>query len=114
MGNERYQHIPLLPIDTESSYDDLTVDGVIPPELDGLYVRNGPNALGPIASNLHYFSGQGMVHGVRLREGRALWYRNRVVRAGRAPELLGEPDPGGPIAHGQYSREASWIHSSCC
>ena len=28
----------------------------------------------------HWFSGTGMVHGVRLREGRAEWHRNRFVR----------------------------------
>ncbi|MEM9487876.1 MAG: carotenoid oxygenase family protein, partial [Myxococcota bacterium] len=100
MSNERYRKIPLLPIDQESTHTDLRVDGTIPPQLIGLYVRNGPNALGAISPNLHYFSGQGMVHGVRLSEGRALWYRNRIVRVGKAPEILGERDPGGPIANG--------------
>jgi len=27
----------------------------------------------------HWFLGAGMVHGVRLRDGRAEWYRNRRV-----------------------------------
>ncbi|MEM6954615.1 MAG: carotenoid oxygenase family protein [Myxococcota bacterium] len=100
MSNERYRRVPLLPTDTESTHLDLKVEGTIPPELEGLYVRNGPNALGTIPPHMHYFSGQGMVHGVRISDGRALWYRSRVVRAGRAPELLGEEDPGGPIANG--------------
>ena len=29
----------------------------------------------------HWFTGDGMVHGVRLRDGRAEWYRNRWVRS---------------------------------
>ncbi|MEM1414606.1 MAG: carotenoid oxygenase family protein [Myxococcota bacterium] len=100
MTNERYRRVPLLPVATESTHWDLEVEGTLPEELDGLYVRNGPNALGSIPPNLHYFSGEGMLHGVRLSEGRALWYRSRVVRAGRAAERLGEVDPGGPVSHG--------------
>ena len=99
MSNEHYKKIPFLPIHQESTHFDLAVDGEIPVELDGLYVRNGPNALGAIPPNLHYFSGPGMLHGVRLSQGRARWYRSRYVRAGDVPDQLGEPDPGGPIAH---------------
>ncbi|WP_263053883.1 carotenoid oxygenase family protein, partial [Mycobacterium ulcerans] len=29
----------------------------------------------------HWFTGDGMVHGVALRDGRASWYRNRWVRS---------------------------------
>ena len=29
----------------------------------------------------HWFLGEGMVHGVRLRDGQAQWYRNRWVRS---------------------------------
>src|SRR5690606_8136752 len=63
------------PVDTEVEVYDLDVTGSLPPELDGLYVRNGSNpASGP---SPHWFLGDGMVHGVRLAGGRALWYRNR-------------------------------------
>ncbi|GAA4871296.1 carotenoid oxygenase family protein [Actinomycetospora straminea] len=60
---------------------DLPVEGTLPPELDGRYVRNGPNPL-PGADPGHWFRGHGMLHGVRLGRGRALWYRNRWVRTG--------------------------------
>lgn len=57
---------------------DLPVRGKLPPELDGLYARNGSN---PQAEDSpHWFLGDGMVHGVRLERGRARWYRNRYVR----------------------------------
>ncbi|GII05174.1 carotenoid oxygenase family protein [Planobispora takensis] len=59
----------------------LPVTGVLPPELTGRYVRNGPNAL-PGQSTGLFQAGPGMLHGVRLREGRAEWYRNRWVRTG--------------------------------
>jgi carotenoid cleavage dioxygenase-like enzyme len=65
------------PVAEEITATDLPVIGAIPPELNGLYVRNGPNEhTGP--SN-HFFGGDGMLHGVRLEQGRALWYRNRYV-----------------------------------
>ncbi|MEO0789973.1 MAG: carotenoid oxygenase family protein [Bacteroidota bacterium] len=88
-----------MPIKKESTHLNLSVTGRIPLELDGLYIRNGPNHIDHVHPHHHYFSGHGMVHGVRIREGKALWYRNRVVRAGDAPKVLGEPDPGGPISH---------------
>src|SRR6185312_10792811 len=52
-------------------------DRAIPAELDGWYLRNGPN---PREATDHWFTGDGMVHGVRLENGRAAWYRNRWVR----------------------------------
>jgi len=66
------------PVREEISADDLEVRGALPPELSGLYVRNGANpAHGPTP---HWFFGDGMLHGVRLEKGRARWYRNRYVR----------------------------------
>jgi carotenoid cleavage dioxygenase len=41
-------------------------------------LRNGPNPKSGTSG--HWFFGDGMVHGVCLRDGRALWYRNRWVR----------------------------------
>ena len=36
-----------------------------------------------------------MVHGIRLRDGRAEWYRNRWVRSAQVARALGEePRPG--------------------
>ena len=37
----------------------------------------------------HWFSGDAMVHGTALRDGRALWYRNRWVRSGSVAAALG-------------------------
>jgi carotenoid cleavage dioxygenase len=38
-----------------------------------------------------------MVHGIRLREGRAEWYRNRWVRSAGVAQTLGEPVRPGPV-----------------
>jgi len=74
---------------------DLNVDGRIPRDLDGRYLRNGPNALGIEDVRAHHWMiGDGMVHGVRLRGGRAEWYRNRWVRASQVTAKLGETYPG--------------------
>ncbi|MEV0830465.1 carotenoid oxygenase family protein [Nonomuraea rubra] len=59
----------------------LPVTGALPPELDGRYLRNGPNPL-PGQRSGHLQTGHGMLHGVRLSGGRAEWYRNRWVRTG--------------------------------
>jgi carotenoid cleavage dioxygenase-like enzyme len=65
------------PVDAELTEFDLPVDGAIPAELNGWYLRNGPN---PRQATAHWFTGDGMIHGVRLEGGRAKWYRNRWVR----------------------------------
>jgi carotenoid cleavage dioxygenase-like enzyme len=65
------------PIADELTEFDLPVEGSIPAELDGWYLRNGPN---PRQATKHWFSGDGMIHGVRIEGGRAAWYRNRWVR----------------------------------
>ncbi len=67
----------IAPVADELTAFDLAVEGTIPPELDGWYLRNGPN---PRKGTGHWFTGDGMVHGVRLENGRAAWYRNRWVR----------------------------------
>lgn len=60
--------------------DDLeVVEGAIPADLDGLYARNTENPLHEAISGYHPFDGDGMVHAIRFRGGRAS-YRNRFVR----------------------------------
>jgi carotenoid cleavage dioxygenase-like enzyme len=65
------------PVSEEVTLDSLKVEGTIPPELNGLYVRNGTNSSSGISD--HFFGGDGMMHGVRLEGGQAKWYRNRYI-----------------------------------
>jgi carotenoid cleavage dioxygenase-like enzyme len=65
------------PVHDELTEFDLPVEGRIPAELNGWYLRNGPN---PRTGEGHWCVGDGMVHGIRLETGRAAWYRNRWVR----------------------------------
>jgi carotenoid cleavage dioxygenase-like enzyme len=84
------------PVAQELTIESLEIQGSIPTELDGLYVRNGPNPLGPEhGPSHHWFLGDAMVHGVRLSEGRALWYRNRWVRSRKVSDALGEAQAPG-------------------
>lgn len=84
------------PVHEELTTFDLDVVGELPGELDGRYLRNGPNPIdAPDAATYHWFTGDGMVHGIRLRDGKAEWYRNRWVRSTKVSEALGEaPKPG--------------------
>jgi carotenoid cleavage dioxygenase len=69
------------PVTEEVTAVDLPVTGTIPTELEGRLLRIGPNPVTPPdPATYHWFLGNGMVHGLRLRDGRAEWYRNRYVR----------------------------------
>ena len=75
------------PVIDERTAFDLQVEGALPPELSGQYLRNGHNPKPGITPS-HWFRGSGMLHGVRLEQGRAQWYRNRWVHT---PALDGHP-----------------------
>jgi carotenoid cleavage dioxygenase-like enzyme len=85
-----------LPVADEVSVLSPQVIGELPPGLDGSFLRIGPNPLGrtdPARHNL--LAGDPMVHGLRIRDGRAEWYRNRWVRTDRVSRALGAlPTPG--------------------
>ncbi|MEV5875263.1 carotenoid oxygenase family protein [Streptomyces sp. NPDC052101] len=99
-GKVTARHYPFLegafaPVTEELTAFDLPVTGRIPRELNGRFLRNGPNVLGLEDPRAHHWMlGEGMVHGVRLRDGRAEWYRNRWVRSAQVARKLGLPYPG--------------------
>ncbi|MHB8671028.1 MAG: carotenoid oxygenase family protein [Acidimicrobiales bacterium] len=86
------------PVAEERSAEGLEVIGELPSDLDGLYVRNGPNPRFSAAGRYHWFDGDGMVHALRFRDGRAS-YLNRWVRtrAFDAEAAAGRPLWGGVI-----------------
>jgi carotenoid cleavage dioxygenase len=84
------------PVHEEITAIDLDVTGAIPEYLDGRYLRIGPNPMGdPDPATYHWFLGTGMAHGLRLRDGKAHWYRNRWVRSADVARKLGETWSGG-------------------
>jgi carotenoid cleavage dioxygenase-like enzyme len=64
----------------EGTADDVEVIGEIPRDLNGTYYRNGPNPAFEPAGRYHWFDGDGMIHAITLRDGRAS-YRNRYVQS---------------------------------
>ena len=89
-----YRTGPWRPQTTEWDADDLTVvEGEIPRDLDGVYLRNTENPLHPALKFYHPFDGDGMLHVVGFRDGKA-FYRNRFVRTDGFAE---ENEAGGPL-----------------
>ncbi|GAB3216624.1 carotenoid oxygenase family protein [Mycolicibacterium hippocampi] len=76
-AGEFFQRGNYAPVPEELTTFDLEVEGAVPAEVTGWYLRNGPN---PRETTGHWFTGDGMIHGVRIEGGRAAWYRNRWVR----------------------------------
>lgn len=58
---------------------DLEVEGEIPADLEGVYLRNTENPVHPSIGTYHPFDGDGMLHSISFAGGAAT-YRNRFVR----------------------------------
>ena len=84
------------PVDDETTAFDLPVRGEVPAALDGRLLRIGPNPVVDPGPDYHWFTGNGLAHGLRLRDGRAEWYRSRFVRDDKVCEVKGWPPTPGP------------------
>ncbi|KAL6763314.1 retinal pigment epithelial membrane protein-domain-containing protein [Haematococcus lacustris] len=80
------------PVDEESTDADLPVDGTLPLELKGIFMRNGPNPYFKPQGSYHWFDGDGMVHGVRMKNGQAS-YANRFIRTERLQQEMAAKRP---------------------
>lgn len=89
------------PMSEEKTIETLAVTGTIPAGLDGRYLRIGPNPIAADPASYHWFTGDGMVHGVALKHGKALWYRNRWIKSRSVAAALGVPAAPGP-RHGGF------------
>lgn len=88
------------PVLDETDAADLQVVGALPAEMNGLYLRNGPNPrFTPLGSYVYPLDGDGMVHGVWVRDGCAR-YANRFVRT---PALQAEERAGRALWGGLMS-----------
>ncbi|HWW52522.1 MAG TPA: carotenoid oxygenase family protein [Acidimicrobiales bacterium] len=83
-------------VDDELTAGDLEVIGEIPADLDGIFVRNGPNPRFDPVGRYHWFDGDGMLHAVRFEDGRAT-YRNRFIATAA---LARDRDAGRPLWRG--------------
>lgn len=83
------------PVKEEVTALELEVEGEIPVDLWGSYVRNGPNPMTPPECLHHWFDGDGMLHAIHFENGKAE-YRNRYIRtADHEAEKTGRLDAGG-------------------
>lgn len=85
------------PVRVETTAFNLPSTGTIPKELEGRLLRVGPNPVGEVdPARYHWFEGTGMVHGLRLRGGKAEWYRSRYVMSDPVAATLGRNSFLGP------------------
>jgi len=72
------------------------LEGRLPDDLNGVYVRNGPNPQHSPIGRYHWFDGDGMVHAVHFADGQAT-YRNKWIRT---DAFVSERDAGQAIYSG--------------
>ena len=81
----------------EVTATDLPVTGHIPEFLDGRYLRNGPNPVAEVdPATYHWFTGDGMVHGVALQDGKAALVPQPLGPHRRCAHGLGRAGDGHP------------------
>ena len=84
------------PMRSELTLEHLAITGSIPAGLNGRYLKMGANPVSPDPAGNHWFLGDGMVHGIAIQDGQALWYRNRWIRSNLAAAALGRSAAPGP------------------
>ena len=67
------------PVHSEDVFDHMTVLGEVPKDLNGIYLRNGPNPFFAPDWRYHAYDGDGMLHAIQFQAGKVT-YRNRWVR----------------------------------
>lgn len=96
------------PVREEQTITQLKVTGKIPEHLNGRYLRNGPNPVAEANPDTYtWIMGDPMVHGVRIHDGKAEWYRNRWVRSPTVSRALGEQSRPVPLRTGMDSLGAN-------
>lgn len=66
------------PVHKELSIDALEISGEIPADMEGVYMRNGPNPEFPPFSYTYPFDGDGMIHALYFKN-KMVSYRNRFI-----------------------------------
>lgn len=102
-----YRTGPWRPQTEEYDAWDLEVEGEIPRDLAGVYLRNTENPLLAPIERYHPFDGDGMLHSIAFEDGEAV-YRNRFVRTDgfRAEREAGESLFAGAAENPKLARKA--------
>ena len=82
---------------------DAQVIGTIPSDIEGVYIRSGENQIHQPIGRYHPFDGDGLLHAVSFKHGRAA-YRSRFVRTAG---FEAEAAAGRAVWAGLWSRRAA-------
>ena len=96
-SNHPYLSGPWTPVHEEVSVDELEViEGEVPADIDGIYLRNTENPIHQPLGRHHPFDGDAMIHQVDIRGGKVS-YRNRFIRTHcfEAEQIAGQSLWGG-------------------
>ena len=84
-SNHPYLNGAWTPLMEEVDAVDLeAIEGAIPDDIDGLYLRNTENQIHQPLGRYHPFDGDGMIHQISFQNGKAS-YRNRFVKTRLTP-----------------------------
>lgn len=87
------------PVDELPPTECPVVEGSLPPSLDGAYIRNGPNPQFLPRGPYHLFDGDGMLHSIRISNGKA----NFCSRFVRTYKYEVERETGSPVIPNVFS-----------
>jgi retinal pigment epithelial membrane protein/putative restriction endonuclease len=97
-GNHPFLTGLFAPVRREITADELLVIGEIPKDLEGVYLRNGPNPTLEPRGRYHWFDDDGMVHAIAFHNGARLGWlidpidkRVYVYRPAQPVEMLDNP-----------------------
>lgn len=68
------------PVEELSVANTLSIEGFLPQEVDGLYLRLGPNPCFAPVPPYHWFDGDGMIHIIDLSAPNSASYRNQYIQ----------------------------------
>lgn len=109
------------PLMNEVTAFDLKVTGKIPETLNGRFLRIGPNPVDephPLwLVGHHWFAGAGMAHGLRLRDGKAEWFRSRFVvdrHTAKVRRIKQIPGPGDGERDGNVNTNLTMVAGKLC
>ncbi len=109
-GDHPYLQGAWTPLLEEVNATDMRVlEGAIPGDIDGVYLRNTQNPVYQSMGRYHPFDGDGMVHMVQFKDGRAS-YRNRFVatKGLRAEQEAGHRLWAGLMEDPRLSERPGW------
>lgn len=90
-----YQNIVYQPV-AETEFHEFKVAGEIPQHLNGLLLRIGSNPIYVQNPTLFdWYLGDGMIHGLKLQDGQAIWFKSTMIATDRIQKIKNLPQIAG-------------------